>query len=463
MGVIVDRDNPDETDGFTWRVTFLDEAQSGPLNFDLSVTPGSNNIRTTSGAVANLTVTKLRDGEVFPPCVGLHQIPSDKPLVKGQLYYTRVFAINSKGFSAAAVASAPQKPMVVPGPPTSVVLQVSGPSSLYVTFNPPVDDGGDTITLYKVEYALTSTFANALSVNVTYLDQAPYYKTITGLTQGVFVFVRVSALNRQGFGPPALSTPSSLNPYTTSSGPTSVKVFATSDTMLTVSWGPPVNNGGDEIISYRIDWDITSSFNSGTTGFNKGSVDLDASLYSSYTIQYLSSSTVYYVRVAARNSAVPLGTYTLAFPSSISPALVIPGRPHTIRAYSGNGVGRITVSWLRPTVPWHAVPCFGKLTNVQDCPVVGGLPQSDGGSPIYQYTLSYNEQENFLGYDSGSVTTTGTSYTLTNLIPGRRYYIRVLANNNKGPGFYCAYSDPNCLSTATNIVSAIATTILPQN
>jgi hypothetical protein len=91
--------------------------------------------------------------------------------------------------------------------------------------------------------------------------------------------------------------------------------------------------------------------------------------------------------------------------------------------------------------------------------VGGGLPASDGGSPINEYDVSYNEKPDFSGIDTGEFPTSGTSYTLTNLIPGRKYYIRVLARNSKGAGPFCAFSDVNCLPGSSTIVAAIATTV----
>ena len=436
LGVEVDRDAPDTTNGMTWRVTFLDEANQGPENFALTVATGSNNVLTQSGRTANITVTNLIDGQVFGGCTGIQTVFPDKPLVQGQLYYARVFAINSVGFSLAGIAPSPQKPMVVPGPPTSVVLVVVSSTELRVSFNPPTNDGGDAVTLYRVDYSISNTFSNMLSSNVTYLNGgAPFFKTITGLTTGTFYFVRVSALNSQGFGPPALSTPASLNPYSSSQGPTNVNLYVTSDTLLTVSFGLPLNNGGDAITGYRVEWDISIGFNSATPIPNKGYVDLDASLYSSYTIQYLTAGVVYYVRVFAINSA-GVGLATSSSPQFASPKRSIPGRPHTIQAYSGNGIGYVTLTWLRPRIPWFNVPCDGTLQNPQECPspVGGGLPESDGDSPIIEYVVSWNEYEDFTGLDTGSISTAGTSYTLTGLIPGRRYYLRVLARNAVGSG-----------------------------
>lgn len=459
LGVLVDRNpQPDPYNGHVYRVSFLDASLPGSLNFDLSVTAGSNFLLTDSGKQASVTVTKLNDGVTYTSCVGTQNVPKDKALANGQYYYARVFAINEVGYSLPQISNSSQKPQVVPGPPTSVSLSVVNANELRVTFNPPSSDGGDSISSYKITYSIFSDFSNSSSQVLQYLDGgAPFFKTISGLATGVPVYVRVSAGNSQGYGTPAASIPASLNPYQSSGAPSNVLLRATSDTMLTVSFAYPLSDGGDSITKYRVEWDVTSNFNSVLSLPNKGYVDLDATLYSSYTVTYLTRGQVYFFRVFAINSA-GLGTAALSSPSSLAPALQVPGKPHTIAAVAGLQVGSVAVSWQRPRIPWHDIPCSGLVSLPNDCPVVvgGGLPQSDGGSSITEYEVESNDLIDFSGFDSTTVTTTNNYYTLTGLTPGRTYYIRVLARNAQGAGSYCAYKEPNCL-VVSNHVTVVAT------
>lgn len=85
-----------------------------------------------------------------------------------------------------------------------------------------------------------------------------------------------------------------------------------------------------------------------------------------------------------------------------------------------------------------------------------GIPASDGGKTITEYLVSYNEQQDFSGFDSGDISTTNNYLTIPNLTPGRKYYIRVLARNSQGSGPYCSYTDINCLSTSTTAAQATA-------
>jgi len=450
-GVEVDRDPPDIYNGITWRVTFLDDSSSGSNNFDLGVY--WNNVTLKSGNQAQLTVTRLLGGETFSTCTGSTEVPKDKVLSNGQYYYARVFAVNDIGYSLPQISPTSQKPQVTPGAPTTVTLSVFSSTALMLTFNPPASDGGDAITSYQIDYSTSSSFSPMKSVYFTSLSSgAPYQKVIQGLTTGVFIFVRVSASNTQGYGLATLSTPSSLNPYSKSSGPTNVLLYPTSDTMLTVSFAYPTSDGGDTITGYRVEWDTVPNFNSVLTSPNKGYADLDASVTSSYTIQYLTTNQVYYVRVFAMNSA-GLGTPTLSTPSYAQPYLQVPGKPHTIYAATGDNVGEIKLSWQYPRIPWHGVPCSGLITSPNDCPspVGGGLASSTGGSAITEYEISYNELVDFSGYDSGIFVTTSTLFTMSGLTPGRMYYIRVLARNAQGAGQYCAYVDQNCLIVFTHV------------
>jgi hypothetical protein len=439
-------------------VTFLGDSYSGALNW--AVTIASNNIRTLSGKLANLTAINLVTGQTYSSCTGSFQVPTTQALAIGQQYYGRVFAINTVGYSLPQTAPSSQKPMVVPGAPTTVTLSVLSESELRVVFNPPRDDGGDTIFQYQIEYSINSAFSPESIVYVTYLSGgAPFQRTLSNLQQGVFYFVRVSACNSQGCGTTTDTVPPSLNPYQASAAPTNAQLVVTSDTMLTVGWQPPSDTGGDVITKYRVEWDTSSTFNSLSSAPQKGFVELDANSYNSYTFTYLTAGQRYYARVFAINGA-GLGIPALTTPNYATPSLQLPGRPQTILAVTGSITGQIAISWQRPTIPWHNIPCAGLVTNPFTCPsaVGGGLPVTDGGSIISQYEISYNDLEDFSGRDVGSftystssATATSYAYTLSGLTAGRLYYLRVLARNAQGSGQYCRFEEPNCLIVLTPV------------
>jgi hypothetical protein len=459
-GVAVDRDaTPTATNGVVWRVTFLDDAIPAPNDYALSAPTADITLRTLKGSKGKVTVTQKVIGQVYSGCTGTHTVPNDKALANGQFYYARVFAVNEVGYSLPQVSPSKQKPMIPPGAPTSVTLSVFSQDGLTVSFNPPASDGGDTITAYRVEYAKKSDFSDAKFEYVTLVDTgAKFSKTIQGLTTGTFYYVRVAATNSQGYGIPTTATPGSLNPHRAPDAPTNVNLRVTSDTMLTVSFAYPENDGGDKVTRYKIEWDTVSSFNSFDAYPHKHSVEVPASTDASYTITLLTTNREYFVRVYAINSA-GLGAFRNAEPTSAKPILEVPGRPHTIVAAKGETTGTIVVTWLRPSIPWHRIPCAGFTTTPTACPSAlgGGSAMTHGGTPITEYLISYNEQPDFNGFDYGEQTTSGSSLStvITKLTPGRTYYIRVLARNAQGSGEFCGYSDKNCLTTST-VVSAVA-------
>jgi predicted methyltransferase len=86
------------------------------------------------------------------------------------------------------------------------------------------------------------------------------------------------------------------------------------------------------------------------------------------------------------------------------------------------------------------------ITAPDSCPSENGVnePSSNGGSYISEYQISYNERPDFLGLDSGEIIVQQRVHTIKDLIPGRTYYIRILARNSQGSGQYCSYVDVNC-------------------
>jgi len=206
LGVDVDRDEPSDSNGMTWRVTFLDDSPVTGLpasNFKLELE--MNALKTVSGKTASVRLTPLVVGQVFPPCARTAWVvPSDitTPLTLGQYYSARVFAGNEVGYSLPQSALSQQKPMVVPGAPTGVALSVFSGTGLRVFFNPPSSTGGDTITSYKIEYSRNQNFSSTQIALYTNLAAgAPFARVLEGLTNGAMYYVRVSCANQQGYGP----------------------------------------------------------------------------------------------------------------------------------------------------------------------------------------------------------------------------------------------------------------------
>ncbi|XP_059203996.1 ankyrin repeat and fibronectin type-III domain-containing protein 1-like [Centropristis striata] len=99
----------------------------------------------------------------------------------------------------------------LPGPPSHVAILVTSTSSLFVTIKEPEGDTMGLITRYRVEWSSSASFKRILgSAQVTETKNPSY--SIKGLTAGAHYFVRASAYNVKGWGPPQCSTPVSAAP-----------------------------------------------------------------------------------------------------------------------------------------------------------------------------------------------------------------------------------------------------------
>jgi len=254
--------------GYTWTVTFLDNTGTGKVKMAAGTTTG------TSKAVQ---VRPLETGQAkFTQCTGNFKILG---LTNGQPYLARVSAYNSMGFGPAGIAKGIAKPTVVPSSPLLVTLTVVDSQTLRVFFNPPDSNGGDAVSEYMVELDSSPKFDSASPATeyrghkftseflgpVMYLGGGvPYTFTFAGLTMGKRYYARVAAYNNEGYGKAAKSSPISEVPRQAPSAPTGVKLHVTSDTELTVGFGLPLTNGGEDVTLYRVDWDVSPSCDSNT-------------------------------------------------------------------------------------------------------------------------------------------------------------------------------------------------------
>ncbi|XP_054860668.1 ankyrin repeat and fibronectin type-III domain-containing protein 1 isoform X2 [Amphiprion ocellaris] len=98
-----------------------------------------------------------------------------------------------------------------PEAPSLVRLSVSSSTTLTVTFQEPQCLNSTVVTKYRVEWSCLKDFS--LLAGELVLDNLQSLKcTISSLTTGRLYYVRVSAYNMKGWGPPASSLPPSAAP-----------------------------------------------------------------------------------------------------------------------------------------------------------------------------------------------------------------------------------------------------------
>ncbi|CAM9324687.1 unnamed protein product, partial [Choristocarpus tenellus] len=155
------------------------------------------------------------------------------------------------------------------------------------------------------------------------------------------------------------------------------------------SFFPPASNGGDNVTAYLVSWDVSETFNSLAGSPHSGDARVN-STEQAYTVQYLSTSRRYYVKVAAENSA-GTGIARVATPPSSYPSQQVPGMPVGL-SLGNDTTSQVTATWDFPIIPANGIPCYGTLASPTMCPTpVGGeYAGSDGGDDIYEYRIQWS-------------------------------------------------------------------------
>jgi hypothetical protein len=203
---------------------------------------------------------------------------------------------------------------------------------LTVGWDAPLFDGGDAITGYTVEWDVTPNIgsgANAAQRGSISLPPSQRAYTISRLTANVQYYVRVSASNLEslvaGVGAAALSSPASAAPSLQRPGKPhtilaisgdasgqikvswqyprvpwhNIPCFGTasnpSDCLTDISGGLPMSTGGSTVSEYLVSYNELPDF-SGLDGGEVRTTDVQ------YTLQGLTPSRTYYIRILARNA-----------------------------------------------------------------------------------------------------------------------------------------------------------------
>jgi hypothetical protein len=179
-----------------------------------------------------------------------------------------------------------------------------------------------------------------------------------------------------------------------------------------LSWLAPLSNGGLAVTDYVIQRSPNGT--SGWVTINDG-----VNTTTSYTVGGLVNGTRYYFRVLARNAIGFRAASNVV--NQIPRPAAPPSAPRTLTALAGPASGQVRLTWL--------------------------LPASNGGTAVTDYIIqrSTSSTSGWVTVNDGVRTT--TSYTVTGLANGTRYYFRVLAKNAAGT------------SPASNVVNAVPRTV----
>ena len=250
-------------------------------------------------------------------------------LVTGTYYYVRVKAKNSQGHGISQMTTpASLNPHQKPSPPTSVKLGVTSNTMLTIGWEPPLSDGGDSVSKYRVEWDTKSSFASSSSPpNKGYIDveASVTSHTLQLLSSQKTYYLRVQAMNTAGSSLPQLSTPSFATPSMQVPGsPIIIEARPGSSVgIIEVSWqrprlphhsiscfnegatvkdcptpyggSLPASDGGEDISEYELEVNERPDF-LGADGDRRTYTGVNAVLSNLY------SGRAYFIRVLARNS-----------------------------------------------------------------------------------------------------------------------------------------------------------------
>ncbi|XP_029968930.1 myosin-binding protein C, slow-type isoform X5 [Salarias fasciatus] len=122
-----------------------------------------------------------------------------KKMIEGVPYEVRIFAVNAIGVSKPSEPSKAFTPLAVTSEPTMLVVDDVTDTTVTVKWRPPETIGAAGLDGYLVEYCIEGS--NDWTVSNKELTEKTRY-TITGLTPGSKILVRVRAINAAGASAP---------------------------------------------------------------------------------------------------------------------------------------------------------------------------------------------------------------------------------------------------------------------
>ena len=221
-------------------------------------------------------------------------------LTNGTPYTIQLKTVTIAGASSAS-SSVVTTPATTPDAPTALSSMPSN-GALSIAFTPPTNTGGSAITNYEYSTNNGSSYV-AFSPAVT---TSPV--SITGLTNGQSYSVKLKAVNSMGAG--TASSTVTGTPITTPNAPTSLS-GTSGNSSATISFIPPIINGGSTITNYQYSVDGGTSF----TAFSP------TTTASPVTITGLTNATAYSIQLKAVNSA---GAGPASASVSVTPTAFIP-------------------------------------------------------------------------------------------------------------------------------------------
>ncbi len=320
---------------------------------------------------------------------------SNTGLTAGTKYYYRIKAVNGSGTS---VYTTEATATAMLSTPTSLVASSASTTGINLTWL----DNSANETGYQIEQSLTTATGFSV-INTTTANAASY--SVTGLTPGTKYFFRIKAVNATGTS----AYSAEANAVAQLMAPTNLIATTVSTGSISLAW---TDNSSNET-----GFSIERSLSSGS-GF--AVVATTTANAVAYTNTGLTAGILYYYRVKAVNSG-GISAYT-----SEANATTLLTTPNALVATSVSTTG-INLTW------------------------------ADNSTNETGYQI---EQSLTTGTGFSVINTTGpnaTSYSVTGLTPGTRYFFRLKAINATSASAYSA--EANATAQLIAPTSLVATTV----
>ena len=350
-------------------------------------------------------------------------------LSKGYIYEYRITAVNPAGSSQPSIVAAAMA-ISKPSSPQNLSAVVSGSLRLSFSWLVPKDSGnlGYGTPIHLQQYLLSvlidasSTLLQTISLSPNSTNYTLTPSTLL-LSAGVLYDFRLYAENAAGLSPPAVV---SQIPVALPTVPQNFVATVTNPLEITLSWSMPANTGGIgqelPIANYALSVSLFSNL-ADTTLLYRGGAFI-------FVHRNLTKAEIYYYIVVAENAA---GVGAPAGPVDET-GIVLPTAPELTVANTANL--QLTATWMPPTDTGkgdQTRPLLFYLLEVDNVAISNGSFQ---GSPFG--TACYAAQEPPCYYTQTPSTEAyrglSLSMTLTSLIKGMTYYLRVSAINSAGAG-----------------------------
>ena len=315
-------------------------------------------------------------------------------------YRYRVTARNTLGLGDPSRARATTWEAVqAPDAPQNLTGIADG-TTINLSWDAPVSDGGATISGYLVESSTdgeTWTDAASSATGTTYAH--------TGLTLGTTYQYQVSARNSEGLSTPSDTTRvTALETVTGPGAPRNVTATSPGRHTVVLSWDLPASDGGASVTGYKIE---RRTFRDSWSDVESDTGSLDTT----HDDGGLNAGTTYFYRVSAINAAGSVGAASaLARVTTVQPT--VPSAPLNLR---GNGVA--IPQPTRAAVGWDA-------------------PADDGGDRRFrgyrlEVSVGTGEERNWVVLADNF---RGTTFFDPHAEPGQTRTYRVMARNSVGTG-----------------------------